>query len=101
MEKSQLLRLGDVRAALRLVGECRDLGYDPELWGRHMFAGLCKLTGARAAGGGEARKPRSAGAPEAVHHVDAGFEPWEQGLFATFLRTYGMDRHPVTIASVG
>jgi DNA-binding CsgD family transcriptional regulator len=101
VEKSQLLRLGEVRAALRLVGECRDLGYDPGLWGRHMFAGLCELIGARAAGGGEARKPRSAGAPEAVHHVDAGYEPWEQDLFAAFLRTYGLDRHPVTIASVG
>jgi DNA-binding CsgD family transcriptional regulator len=101
MEKSQLLRLEEVRAALRLVGECRDLGYDPQLWGRHMLASLCRLTGARAAGGGEARKPRSAGAAEALHHVDAGYEPWEQDLFAAFLRTYGMDRHPVTIASAG
>jgi len=101
MEKSRLLRLGEVRAALRLVGECRDMGHDPGEWGGHMFAGLCRLTGARVGGGGEARKPRSAGAPEAVHQVDAGFEPWEQGLFAAFLRTHGMDRHPVTVASQG
>jgi DNA-binding CsgD family transcriptional regulator len=101
MEKSRLLRLGEVRAALRLVGECRDLGHDAREWGRHMFAGLCRLTGARVGGGGEARKPRSAGAAEGVHHVDAGYEPWEQGVFAAFLRTYGMDRHPVTVAGQG
>src|SRR6266849_1689365 len=101
MAKSGQVRVKDVQAALRLVGECRDLGYDPQLWGRHMFAGLCRLIGARVGGGGEARKPRSAGAPEGVHHVDAGFEPWEQDVFAAFLRNNGMDRHPVTIASVG
>jgi hypothetical protein len=31
MQKSGLLRQADVRAALRLVGECRDLKYDPGL----------------------------------------------------------------------
>src|SRR5262249_46396747 len=64
-------------------------------------AGVWRLAGGGGGGGGEARKPRSAGAPEAVHQVDAGFEPWEQDLFAAFLRTHGMDRHPVTVASQG
>src|SRR5262249_2309141 len=54
MDKSCHLRLGDVRAALRLVGECRDLGYDPALWMRHAFDGLCRLVGARVVMGGEA-----------------------------------------------
>jgi DNA-binding CsgD family transcriptional regulator len=101
MEKSQLLRLGEVRAVLRLVGECRDLGYDPELWGRHMFANLCRLIGARAGGGGEARKPHPAGPLEAVHHVETGFEPWENDLFAAFLRNNRIDSHPLAIAGEG
>jgi hypothetical protein len=31
MSKSCHLRPDDVRTALRLAGECRDLGYDPAL----------------------------------------------------------------------
>jgi DNA-binding NarL/FixJ family response regulator len=101
MEKSQLLRLREVRAALRLVGECRDLGYDPGLWSQHMFEGLCRLTGARAGGGGEARKARPAGPLEAVHHVEVGFEPWEHDLLAAFLRINRIDSHPLAIAGEG
>src|SRR5437764_15096480 len=97
MAESGHLRLGDVRAALRLVGECRDLGHDPGLWGRHMFAGLCRLTGARVGGGGEARQPRSAGPPEAVHHVDAGYGPWEHYGLAAVLWTYGIERISDTV----
>ena len=47
MGKSGRLRLEDAVAAMRLVGECRGVGYDPVLWGRHLAAGLCRLTGAR------------------------------------------------------
>jgi DNA-binding CsgD family transcriptional regulator len=98
MSKSGLLRPEEVRAALRLVGECRDLGFDPGEWGRHMFAGLCQLTGARAGGGGEARKARPAGPLEGIYHVETGFEPGEHDLFAAFLRTCGIDSHPLAIA---
>ncbi len=95
MGKAGLLRLADVRAALRLVGECRDLGYDPGLWGRHMLAGLCQLTGARAGNGGEVRLTRPHGPLEGVTYLDAGLEPREHDLYAEFLRAYGIDHHPI------
>jgi hypothetical protein len=40
MAKSDLLRVNDVRAAYRLIGDCRDLGSDPALWIPHMLEGL-------------------------------------------------------------
>lgn len=95
MGKSGLLRQVDVRGAMRLVGECRDLGYDPGEWGRHMFAGLCRLTGARAGNGGEVRMARTAGRVEGVAYFDAGLLPWEHDLYTAFLRTYGVGAHPL------
>jgi hypothetical protein len=47
MGRSNRLRLSDVRAAFRLVGECRDLGADSAAWRRHMSEGLRRLAGAR------------------------------------------------------
>jgi hypothetical protein len=49
MAESDRLRLGDIRAVFRLIGECRDLGTDPVAWRRHMLEGLRRLTGAQLA----------------------------------------------------
>jgi DNA-binding CsgD family transcriptional regulator len=97
MAKSGCLRLDDVRRALRLVGECRDLGYDPALWGRHLVAGLCRLTGARMGEGAEIHSTRPLGPIDGATYFDAGFQPWEFDLRAAFLRTYGVNRHPLGI----
>jgi hypothetical protein len=53
MSKSEHLRLREVRAAFRLVGEVIELGVDPHEWWPHLLEGLCQLTGAGAAVGGE------------------------------------------------
>ncbi|MCI0363208.1 MAG: hypothetical protein L0219_04955, partial [Phycisphaerales bacterium] len=53
MGESYRLRLRDVRAAYRLIGECTELGADPYAWRTHLFERLCQLTGAIAAIGGE------------------------------------------------
>jgi len=53
MRKGDQLRLRDVRDAYRLIGDCRDLGGEPELWQTRMFAGLCQLIGATVGTGGE------------------------------------------------
>ena len=47
MGRSNQLRLGEVKQALRLVGECRDLGADARLWCQHAAASLHGLLGAR------------------------------------------------------
>lgn len=46
MSKTHRLRSRDVRAAFHLVGECRELGYDPEAWPAHLLTRLPGLTGA-------------------------------------------------------
>lgn len=53
MRKSERLRLRDVRATYRLVGEVVELGTDPHDWWPHLLEGLRQLTGAAAAIGGE------------------------------------------------
>ncbi len=68
MTKSDLLRFQDVRDAYRLIGECRDLGGDPDSWQRRMLEGLCRLIGAPAAAGGEGRVG-------AISVFDTGFDP--------------------------
>jgi hypothetical protein len=54
MSKSDSLRLCDVQAVFRLIGDCRDLGNEPGLWHRRMLEGLALLFGVVQAAGGEA-----------------------------------------------
>lgn len=49
MAETERLRLKDVRAAFRLIGECRELGGDGGAWRRHMLEGLRQLLGAQVA----------------------------------------------------
>jgi hypothetical protein len=49
MARSDRVRLKDLRAAYRLIGECRELGSDPEAWRLHMLNGLRQMTGAQVA----------------------------------------------------
>jgi DNA-binding CsgD family transcriptional regulator len=60
------LRLPDVRAAFRLIGEVSELGPDPFAWRMRLFEGLCQLTGAVAAIGGES---------EGLFVLDSGARP--------------------------
>jgi biotin operon repressor len=49
MPESGRLRLSDVRAAFRLLGECQELGGDFRAWRRRLLDGLRGLTGAQLA----------------------------------------------------
>jgi DNA-binding CsgD family transcriptional regulator len=72
MSKSQRLRLADVRAVFRLIGECRELGDDATQWRQHMVTGLCRLTDAQLLFGGEARIEPD-GLMSALHFADHGW----------------------------
>jgi DNA-binding CsgD family transcriptional regulator len=76
VSKSLSLRATDVRAAYRLVGECRELGDDPLRWHLHLFAGLAGLTGGGVAMGGAYAGIRT-GRVAVVRPVDWG---WENGF---------------------
>ena len=60
MARSKRLTLREVRAAFRLVGECRELGADVTAWRRHLAAGSCRLTGAQVGLVGELEYSRRA-----------------------------------------
>jgi hypothetical protein len=45
MSQSQRLRLRDIRAAYRLIGECRELGADVQAWMRHFNESMPRLAG--------------------------------------------------------
>lgn len=47
MAKSARVRVADVRAAMRVVGECRDMAYDPAEWRTRAAGGLRTLLGVR------------------------------------------------------
>lgn len=53
MGKSGALRLTQVQAVFRLVGECRDLGADPVAWRRRLVEQAVVLVGARVGMSGE------------------------------------------------
>ena len=55
MGRSERLRLSDVRAAFRLVGEVRELGADPTAWSTHLLTGLSRIVGAKVGLTSEAR----------------------------------------------
>jgi DNA-binding NarL/FixJ family response regulator len=46
MGESAGIKLSDVRAMTRLLGECRELGDDAIVWRQHLCAGLGKMVGA-------------------------------------------------------
>jgi DNA-binding CsgD family transcriptional regulator len=74
MDKSGRLGVNDVCRAYRLIGECRDLGRNPNLWYPHLLQGVSDLVGADAAVGGEGRWGHARGAVEVVSVYDTGFD---------------------------
>src|SRR5262249_37004508 len=51
--KSAQLRVEDVRAIVRILGECRDLGDDPTAWQQHLFQSVARLLGSALVTGGD------------------------------------------------
>ncbi|MBX9579253.1 MAG: helix-turn-helix transcriptional regulator [Gemmataceae bacterium] len=76
MAKSSALRLADLRAVHRLVGECRDLGDDAGTWRAYFARRAAELAGAGLAQSADGRFE----APVTVDHIrlwglDNGFDP--------------------------
>jgi DNA-binding CsgD family transcriptional regulator len=76
MSKSAHLRIQDVRAILRVLGECRDLGDDPAAWQQHLCRSAGRLTGAGLAFCGE-QAGLLAGRAANLHMESWG---WENGF---------------------
>lgn len=95
MGKSGRVRLSDLRAAFRLIGECRDLRADSASWRLHAHGGLCRLVGARAAVGGECRWHRPAGVFVVLQLLDLGLTPAQFDAFREFMRLCGLKNDPI------
>ncbi|HUO72294.1 MAG TPA: helix-turn-helix transcriptional regulator [Solirubrobacteraceae bacterium] len=88
MDKSDSLRVRDVRDAYRLIGECRDLGGEPSLWYRHMLDGLSRWLGVPQVTGGEARIAPTGGV-EVLSAYGTSTAPAADALFQEYHRENG------------
>ena len=86
MGQSKRLRLCDVRAVFRLVGECRELGIDSGLWRAHMLAELLRLTGGKVAMGGPTGMHDNFAGKQPLPVLDIGWDgPREQAIFQQYM----------------
>jgi hypothetical protein len=95
MSKAWLPRFHELRDVFRLVGECRDLGWDPNLWLRRAFEGTSRLIGAAAATGGEGYWLRPAQPPEPLTSCDIGFDERGRKYFTAFMREGALRADPI------
>jgi DNA-binding CsgD family transcriptional regulator len=93
--KSESLRLCDVRAAFRLIGDCRDLGSEPLLWQQRMLEGLCELFGVVQAAALEARWARPARATPPISACSISGDPAADDAFRTYNRDVGWGDDPI------
>jgi DNA-binding CsgD family transcriptional regulator len=94
MTKADTLRMRDVRAVCRLIGECRELGGDHALWQSHLLSGLRELLDVAQAGGGEAHWPRRDAAVSKVSAFDVTDDPAMHAAFVCFHREGGPAADP-------
>jgi hypothetical protein len=86
MASSNRLRLSDIRAVFRVVGECCELGQDSTLWRRHMLVELLRLTGGQVAMGGPTKMHNSFGGAQPLPVLDLGWDgPRERGIFQQYM----------------
>jgi hypothetical protein len=95
MSKSAMLRVSDVCAAFRLLGDCRDVGSDPLRWQPLAFAGLCRLVGAHAATGGEGFWLRPTQPVRPMTQCVVGFDDRAYEFFAAYMRAHGVLDDPI------
>jgi len=75
MSKSQRVRLREVRAVFRLIGECREQGWDVPAWRAHFLTGINRLVHGQVIMGGELYYDRRT---RITRLVSIGFdEGWE------------------------
>jgi DNA-binding CsgD family transcriptional regulator len=87
MSKSGSLRVLDVSNVFRLIGDCRDLGTDPDLWNQRMIEGLTWLVGCSSVTTGEGVWFRSAKSLRwPVKRFCVGFDDKERSYLIRYVR---------------
>jgi len=95
MSKSAMLRVSDVCAAFRLIGDCRDVGDDPLKWQPLAFEGLCRLIGAHAVTGGEGIWLRPTQPVRPMTECVVGFDERAATFFSAYMRAHGVLEDPI------
>jgi DNA-binding CsgD family transcriptional regulator len=95
MSRSDMLRAVEVRDAYRLIGECRDLGADPEQWYPRMLAGLRRLLGDVISSGGEGLPPRRGRPLTQLSLFESGFDPRVREVSADYCRSGALVTDPL------
>jgi DNA-binding CsgD family transcriptional regulator len=98
MSKADTLRVHDLRAVYRLIGDCRDLGGHPALWYRRMLEGLYVLFGVLQAAGGEGWFVRPEHPLEPVSAYSVTAEPGPDEAFREYHRTGQSGNDPIYTA---
>jgi DNA-binding CsgD family transcriptional regulator len=86
MGKSQRLSGEQQRAVMRLVGECRDLAHDSDLWHRHCLERLRNMLNAFTATGGEGIWLRPGNPVNPRQVISVGMSPNAERLFRQFVQ---------------
>jgi DNA-binding CsgD family transcriptional regulator len=94
--KSERLRLSEVRAVFRLVGECRELGAGHAAWRGHLAAHLRALVGGQVVMAFEAATPADAATPGQVFTAVAVGWPSERAYanWASYMSQRGYTSEP-------
>jgi DNA-binding CsgD family transcriptional regulator len=98
--KSERLRLSEVRAVFRLVGECRELGADHAAWRGHLAARLGGLVGGQVGMVGELAPPTGPATPgRLLSAVHVGWlSAQARAIWASYLASGEYVREPVHCA---
>src|SRR5215510_10496532 len=94
MGKSDMLRVGEVRDAYRLIGECRDLGNDAARWFPRMMQGVSRLVGSTVIGG-EGLAPRADRPMTPLSAFDSGMSPSDRAVLDAYMRDGGPGADPL------
>jgi DNA-binding CsgD family transcriptional regulator len=95
VSKSDTLRFSDMRAAFRLIGDCRDLGNEPGRWQRRMLEGLVLLFSVVQATGGEAWWERPGKTVRPVSAYSMSVDPGPEAAFQAYHSAEGPDGDPL------
>jgi DNA-binding CsgD family transcriptional regulator len=94
--------LRDMRAVLRVVGECRELGADPGAWHAHLLSSLCGLAGARVGIGANLRHFTRGRTPEGISIHRTGWpDAAAERAWQEYVTTVPVQRTPEYARLVG